>query len=127
MRTSVAMRRTVAPLALALAMLASPSSARAVGLTLKSESTPWPGVVVKKYRTSSPATNAWATFVDLCAPSIHVDATRYSSSFRSTGAWASDRGVQVATNGDFFKASPTRVYGQAVGDGVNGEPLTVCP
>ena len=26
--------------------------------------------------------------------------------------------MQVATNGDFFKASPTRVYGQAVGEGV---------
>ncbi len=104
-------------LLLAISLVAA-LPAGAVTLTKVSETTPWPGVTLRKYRTASPSANAWAVFVDLCAAGIHVDATKYSSGFTPAGTWAQGQGAQLATNGDFFKASPTRVYGQSVGDGV---------
>ena len=95
-----------------------PAPSLAVGLTKVSESKPWPGVTVRKYRTSSPSADAWAVLVDLCAAGIHVDSTRYTGSLSSTGGWAQSAGVQMATNADFYKTGPNRVYGQSVGEGV---------
>ncbi len=117
------MRRPAAPLALIAATLLASAPAGAVGLNKLSETKPWPGVTLRKYRTSSPAANAWLVIVDLCEAGVHVDATRYPKSFASAGTWAKASGAQLATNGDFFKASPTRVYGQAVGDGVAWPPI----
>jgi len=97
-------------------LLAAP--ALALSLSLQSESTPWPGVTLREYRTSSPSTNTFVALVDLCEANIHVDATQAPDDTASTGSWASDRGVQLATNGDFYKTSPVRVYGDAVGTGV---------
>lgn len=90
----------------------------AVTLTKVSETTPWPGVIVRKYRTASPATDAYAVFVSLCTNGVHVDATRAPSGLQTAGTWAGSRGVQLATNGDFYLTGPNHVYGAAVGDGV---------
>jgi hypothetical protein len=103
---------------LVLLSLLLPASASAVTLSLVSEDTPWPGVTYRRYDTSSPNTNTFVVLVDLCAPSVHVDATFAPSSTQSTGGWGGDADVQVATNGDFYKTGPTRVYGDAIGRGV---------
>lgn len=99
-------------------MLLLPLPALALTLSLESERAPWPGVTLRAYRTSSPTTNTFVALVDLCAADIHVDATRASDSTESTGSWAADQGVRLATNGDFYKTGPLRVYGDAVGGGV---------
>jgi len=108
--------RTLSRVALACAL--TPAAAHAVRLDLRAESSPAAGVTVRQYRTASPATNAWATFVDLCTARLSVVATQAGDSTQSTGAWAQDVGAVVATNGDFYRTGPLRVYGQAVGDGV---------
>ncbi len=101
-----------------LLLLAS-GSAQAVTLTLRSETTPWPGVTVRNYRTGSPSADAWVAIVDLCASNIHVDATRpIATSFKSTGSWARANGAAIATNGDFYASPPLRVRGNAVGEGI---------
>jgi hypothetical protein len=100
------------------ALLLLPAVASAVGLTKVSETSPWPGVTVRKYRTSSPSADAWAVLVDLCSAGIHVDSTVYTGSAATTGSFAQSAGAQVATNADFYKSGPNRVYGQAVGEGV---------
>jgi hypothetical protein len=111
------MRSILLALALALsALLTVP--AQAVTLTKRSESTPWPGVTVRQYRTASPATDAWVGIVDLCTANIHVDATQTPTATRTTGTWAQAVGASLATNGDFYKTGPLRVYGDAVGNGV---------
>ena len=91
--------------------------AQALSLSLTYESTPYPGVTYREYRTSSPSTNTFVTLIDLCTDRIHVAATEYPDVYQSTKGWASDVGVQVATNGDFYKTSPSRVYGDAIGKG----------
>jgi len=97
----------------------APASAAAVTMTLVAEDSPYPGVVYRQYRTSNPGTDTWVTLVDLCADRVEVTATRPTTSRRSTGSWAADVGVQVATNGDFYRTSPVlRVYGDAAGGGV---------
>jgi len=108
--------RTLSRFALACAL--TPAAAHAVRLDLRAESSPAAGVTVRQYRTASPATNAWATFVDLCTARLSVVATQAGDSTQTTGAWAQDVGAVVATNGDFYRTGPLRVYGQAVGDGV---------
>lgn len=102
-------------LLVAVTLLPAP---RAVTLTLKSEETPKAGLTLRKYRTSSPTTNTWVALVDLCTDYVHVDATRAPDDTQSTGAWADDIGATLATNGDFYKTGPVRVYGNAVGGGV---------
>jgi len=101
---------------LLLTLFASP--ALAVNLTLVSEETPQPGLTWRHYTTTSPSTHTWVALVDLCTERVHVEATRYSGSFESTGSWAGDEGVQLATNGDFYRSGPLRVYGDAVGRGI---------
>jgi hypothetical protein len=105
-------------LPLALAVAAVPAPAGAVRLEARGETSPAAGVVVRQYRTSNPATNAWAAFVDLCAARISVEATEAPDGLRSTGGWGGDAGVVLATNGDFYRTGPVHVYGLAVGDGV---------
>ncbi|MDF1566093.1 MAG: phosphodiester glycosidase family protein [Deltaproteobacteria bacterium] len=100
-----------------LAALAPASPARAVSLSLQSESSPEPGLTVRHYRTSSPSTRMWVALVDLCSDRVHVDATFAPDGLQTTGAWASSQGAVLAVNGDFYKTGP-RVYGQAVGRGV---------
>ncbi len=106
-------------LAVAVAPVAAiPRTAHAVSLHQHSHSTPYPGVTIRQYRTASPTTNAWAVFTDLCQAGVHIQATPTPTAFQATGDFGQAAGVQVATNGDFFKADPLRVYGNAVGDGV---------
>ena len=103
---------------LVAALLSAPVSAGAVTLSLQSESSPHPGVTIQHYATTSPTTNTWVARIDLCTDSVHVEATRAPSGRQSTGAWATDVGVQVAANGDFYRTDPMRVYGNAVGRGI---------
>ncbi len=102
----------------ALGLAAAPLPAAAVRLEVRGESSPAAGVIVRQYRTSAPATHAWAAFVDLCAARISVSATEAPDGLQSTGGWAGDAGVVLATNGDFYRTGPVHVYGLAVGDGV---------
>jgi hypothetical protein len=90
------------------------TTAFAVDLSLVTEETPFTGVTIAQYRASSPSTDVYVARVDLCADSIHMDATYPPSSYATTGSWAASRGVQVATNGDFYTSGP-QVYGDAVG------------
>ena len=92
--------------------------ALAVNMSLQSETSPYPGIVLKSYKTTSPKTNLWAVFVDLCTARIHVGATKTATSLKTAAAWGASAGVQVAINGDFYKTGPVRVYGKAVGDGI---------
>jgi len=105
---------TTAVLAAALA----PATGVAVNLSLVSEDTPHPGVTLQHYTTTSPTTHTWVALVDLCTDYVHVDATKAPGGLESTGSWAEDEGVQVASNGDFYRSSPLRVYGNAVGRGI---------
>ena len=113
----IPLRRPFATLALLLGVSSLASPAFAVTITQQTETTPHPGVRLQQIRTTSPTTRAWAAFVDLCNDYVHVDATAAPSSLRTTGAWAASAGVQLATNGDFYKTGPIRVYGNAVGGG----------
>jgi len=99
-------------------LLLLPLTAQALTLSLKSEDTPASGVTVRHYHTTDPTTQTWVVLVDLCTSYVHVDATRAPSDTQTTGSWADDRGVAVATNGDFYKTGPVRVYGDAVGGGI---------
>ncbi len=103
---------------LLIALLLLPTPALAVNMSLVSEDVPYPGVTHRHYTTSSPTTHTWVTLIDLCTPNVHVTSTRAPTSLQSTGSWASDEGVQVATNGDFYATGPLRVYGNAVGRGL---------
>ena len=118
MRGPIPRPHRLAPNCAGLAALGFAPRASALSLSLSSTETPYAGVTLKQYRTSSPTTDVWVAEIDLCAANIHVDATRAPSSTVSTGAWAADWGVQVALNGDFYKTGPVRVYGDAVGSGV---------
>ena len=101
----------------AVVVLLTATPALAVNLTLVSEHNPEPGVTWRHYTTTSPSTHTWVALVDLCTDRIHVEATRHTGSFESTSSWAADEGVQLATNGDFYR-SPLRVYGNAIGRGL---------
>jgi hypothetical protein len=90
----------------------------ATTLALRSETTVQPGVVLREYRASSPATDVWVLVVDLCADGVYLDSTRHSDGTQSTGSWGADVEATAAINGDFYKTSPLRVYGDAVGAGV---------
>ena len=97
----------------------------ALTLNIQSESTPYPGVTISQYLTTSPNTKVTVASIDLCESGIHVDATAKRDWFQSTGSWANNIGVQVAINGDFHTYAggsngyygPPRVYGNAVGNG----------
>lgn len=99
-------------------LLGALAPAHATSLTLKTEETLEDGVTLRKYRASSPSTNVWVLEIDLCANGVYMDATRASDSTQSTGSWAADEDLTAATNGDFYKTDPLRVYGDAVGGGV---------
>ncbi|MEQ1502908.1 MAG: phosphodiester glycosidase family protein [Myxococcota bacterium] len=102
----------------ALLLTAAPT-ALALTLTLESTDTSsYPGITIEEYRTSSPSANVWVAKVDLCHDSVYVDATRATDTLETAGSWGADRGAQLATNGDFYRTGPLRVYGDAVGDGV---------
>ena len=77
-----------------------------------------PGVTLTEYRASSPSTDVRVLRVDLCADNVYVDATRETDSYQTTGEWADSMELTAATNGDFYKTDPVRVYGDAVGGGV---------
>ncbi|MBW2524813.1 MAG: phosphodiester glycosidase family protein [Deltaproteobacteria bacterium] len=107
-----------APFSLAVALLLSAPAASAVTLSLVDEEEPQPGITFRHYQTTDPTTHTWVALVNLCADHVHVDATRAPTSLQTTGSWAAARGVQLATNGDFFRTGPVRVYGDAVGEGI---------
>ncbi len=108
----------VALVAFTATWAASLPAARAVTLTLREETTPYAGVTIRRYRTASPATNTWVARIDLCQNRVHVDATETPSALETPRSWGLARGVQLATNGDFYRTGPVRVYGNAVGTGV---------
>jgi len=91
--------------------------ARALTLTQVDQSTPWPGVVITQYRTSSPSADVWVAEIDLCADHIRVEATHTPTAYRTAASWGASVGVQVATNGDFYRTGP-QVYGDAIGGGI---------
>ena len=93
-------------------------TAAALHLSLVSTDTPHAGVTLEQYRTSGPATDVWVARVDLCEPGVRVNATTAPSGLQSVKAWGQDVGADVAINADFYRTSPVRVYGRAIGDGV---------
>jgi hypothetical protein len=93
-------------------------SALALSLSLESTKNISPGVVLRSYRASSPSTDVYVASIDLCYSGIYVDATRASDSTQSTKDWAATMDTVMATNADFYKTGPLRVYGDAVGGGV---------
>ncbi|MDY0000216.1 MAG: phosphodiester glycosidase family protein [Polyangia bacterium] len=100
-----------------VALIGASGEARALTLTQVGQSSPWPGVVITQYRTSSPAADVWVAAVDLCTDHVRVESTRAPSSFQTAAAWGSGLGVQLATNGDFYVSGP-EVYGDAYGGGL---------
>ncbi|MBM4390718.1 MAG: phosphodiester glycosidase family protein [Deltaproteobacteria bacterium] len=94
------------------------ASALATTLAETSTQTVDTGVTLTQYRASSPSTDVWVLRVDLCADDVYVEATRETASYETTGSWASDSDLSAATNGDFYKTDPVRVYGDAHGGGV---------
>ena len=99
-----------------LAVFASP--VQALTLSETDRSTLAPGVDLVTYRTESPTTDTHVLEVDLCEDGIRLDATRTPTSTRTVASWAGDYGPVAAINGDFYRTSPVRVYGDAVGGGV---------
>jgi hypothetical protein len=99
-------------------LLALLPAAQALSLSLVSEQTLTSGILLRKYRTSSPSTNTWVAVVNLCRDGVYLDATRAADSTQSTGSWANGMGVDLAVNGDFYRTDPLRVYGDAIGGGV---------
>ena len=92
--------------------------AAATTLTEVNTETVEAGITLTEYRASSPDTDVWVLRVDLCVSDVYVDATRDSASSQSTGSWAEEVGATAATNGDFYRTDPVRVYGDAYGGGV---------
>lgn len=92
-------------------------NAFAVNLSLQSQDAIYPGVTIYYYRASSPNTDVTVAEVDLCHNRIHVNATKFSHAMQSVGSWGNQQGVQIAINADFYRTSPTRVYGDAIGNG----------
>ena len=88
--------------------------AHALSLTQVDQSAPWPGISITRYRTTDPNTDVWVAAIDLCADSVRVEATAAPSSYQTAAAWGTSAGVQLATNGDFYRTGP-QVYGDAVG------------
>ena len=96
---------------------ASAAPVQAIDLDLEWEDALRDGVTVRHYRASDPGSDVFVALVDLCTEHVHVDATPPPDGYATTATWASDRGVQLATNGDFYTSGP-QVYGDAVGSGV---------
>lgn len=99
--------------------LSLPAAASAQSISSEDWSEPWPGVRLLEGQTSSPTTQFYAAFANLCADGVYLDATSAPSSRRTAGSWGSSAGARVAVNGDFFRTdqpAPT-VYGSAVGGG----------
>lgn len=101
-----------------VALAAAASPAAALTLSKKSASAPAPGITLERYATTGPKTNVWVAKIDLCKSGVHVDATRAPKGLKSVASWGAARGASLATNGDFYKTGPVRVYGDAVGEGV---------
>ncbi|HRI10906.1 MAG TPA: phosphodiester glycosidase family protein, partial [Nannocystaceae bacterium] len=116
LRQSLRSSSRVLGLAAVAVTFAAASPAGAVSIQVKSESSPAPGVRVQALELGGPTARAWVTYVDLCAD-VRVDATAAPSGLETAGAWGSSVGATLATNGDFYKTGPVRVYGPAVGGG----------
>lgn len=98
-------------------LLLLPSMAFGQTIASKTETKPYPGVTVWTGRTSGPATDFYAAFIDLCTDYVHVDASAYQG-YKTSASWASSSGVELAVNGDFYTASPiAHVYGDVVASG----------
>jgi hypothetical protein len=103
-------------IACAMLLAADPTAAQ-VTIASQSESTPYPGIRLVEGRTSSPNTDFHAAFVSLCSAGVHIDATGEPTGTRTVPSWANATGVELATNGDFYRTAPLHVYGDAVGGG----------
>lgn len=111
-------RRALADVVLVVTLALPSAPLAALTLSKKSTSKPAPGITVETYATTSPKTNVWVAKIDLCQSGVHVDATRAPKTLQSAATWGAARGAKLATNGDFYKTGPVRVYGDAVGEGV---------
>jgi hypothetical protein len=92
--------------------------AAATALSLRSTTVVEDGVTLKEYQAFSPTTDVWVLEIDLCTNGVYMDATTVPTDTQTTGSWASDVDATAATNGDFYKTGPVRVYGDAVGGAV---------
>lgn len=99
-------------------LLALLSTASAISISLVATDAPHSGVTLEQYRTSNPATDVWVARIDLCAAGMRVDATTAPSGTQSARDWGREVGADVAINADFYRTSPLRVYGRAIGEGV---------
>jgi hypothetical protein len=99
-------------------LLSFHSVLQATTLTEQSSEAIEDGVTLIKYRASSPSTDVYVLRIDLCVDNIYMDATIDADSYQTTGSWGSDMDFTAATNGDFYKTDPTRVYGDAYGSGI---------
>ncbi|NUP05563.1 MAG: phosphodiester glycosidase family protein [Polyangiaceae bacterium] len=103
------------PLAL---ILLAPSAAFAGDVVSEETTHPFPGIDVVTRIEENPSNRIYAAYVSLCEPHVHVIARTPPTGLRTPGGWGDELGVQLATNGDFFKTDPVRVYGDAVGNGI---------
>ncbi|MFU8803128.1 MAG: FG-GAP-like repeat-containing protein [Bradymonadaceae bacterium] len=112
------MRTILLSLTILLAMTCIGGDAFAQTITSQNASTPYPGIRLVSGRTSSPATNFKAAFIDLCNDYVHVDASAPGGT-RTVASWGQSVGAQLAVNGDFyaFANNTSHVYGDAVGNG----------
>jgi hypothetical protein len=106
------------PLQMCSMFLLFAKTALSLTLNLQSEYSPYTGVTIQSYRASNPNTDVTVALVNLCATGIHVDATHIENAYRSVDSWANQVNVQVAMNADFYRTNPIRVYGGAIGNGV---------
>ena len=97
-----------------LLLLGWGSTAWTQTIASKTVSEPYPGVTLWKGKITGPNNEFYAAFVDLCAPNVHVDASK-NVGMKTSSSWAQSVGAELAVNGDFFKTGPNRVYGDAVG------------
>lgn len=99
-------------------LVALPSSTAMAGVVSEKTSTPFPGIKLVERVEDQPNNRIFAAYVSLCEPYVHMRATKPTTTLRTPGGWASGLGIQLATNGDFFKTDPLRIYGDAVGGGI---------
>lgn len=110
-------------LGMSLWLAALPTLAHAITMNLVSTTTITSAISVDEYRLPSPGTDLYVARINLCTQGIYLDADRFSTTFESTGTFASGIGATLAVNGDFYATGPTRVYGEAMGGGVRWPTL----
>jgi hypothetical protein len=90
-------------------------------ITWHAETTPYSGVHLRPGRLNLSATEGsefYAAFIDLCTDGVAMAATAPRTSLERTSSWASNGGLSLAVNGDFYESigGSWYVYGDAVGN-----------